>query len=65
MEDESYYNSLASVFEQSLKMIGKLVSPEQQNDFLGRLDEVKDEARNWGWGVRDDMLYLMKKYGFS
>ena len=62
MEDEGYYDALARMFEQGLKVIRSL-DPNLQTDFLDRLEVVRQESENWGWGVRYDMDNLMAKYG--
>jgi len=64
MDDEGYYNALVRMFEQALKSI-KQLNPGQQEDYLGRLEEVQYEAKNWGYGVSEDMNNLMAEYGFD
>lgn len=63
MDDESYFNALVRMFEQALKAIVAL-EPDQQEDFVRRLERVRSEGHNWGWGVGDDMDELMAEYGF-
>jgi uncharacterized protein (UPF0335 family) len=50
------------MFGQALKAIAKL-EPDQRNAFIDRLERVRHEARNWGWGVSDAMDDLMEEYG--
>ncbi len=64
MDDESYFNALVRMFEQALKAIVAL-EPGQQNAFVERLERVRREGHNWGWGVGDDMDYLMAEYEFT
>jgi len=64
MDDEGYFNALVRMFEQALKAIAAL-EPNQQEDFLERLECVRHEGHNWGWGVGDDMDDLMLEYGFA
>jgi len=64
MEDEGYFDALVRMFEQALKSIVEL-EPGQQEAFITRLERVRREGHNWGWGVGDDMNYLMAKYGFA
>lgn len=64
MDDEGYFNALVRMFEQALKAIAEL-EPDQQEDFVERLERVRSEGHNWGWGVGDDMDDLMAEYGFA
>jgi hypothetical protein len=64
MVDQGYFNTLIRVFEQALKAI-RVFEPEQQNDFVERLDRVRHEGHNWGWGVGDELDDLMAEYGFA
>jgi len=64
MDDEGYFNTLVRMFEQALKAITAL-EPSQQEDFVERLERVRSEGHNWGWGVGDDMDDLMAEYGFA
>ena len=64
MDDEGYFNALVRMFEQVLKAITAL-EPSQQDAFVERLDRVRSEGHNWGWGVGDDMDDLMAEYGFA
>jgi len=64
MDDEGYFNALVRMFEQALKVITAL-EPDQQEDFVVRLERVRSEGHNWGWGVGDDMDDLMAEYGFA
>jgi hypothetical protein len=63
VDDEGYYNALSNMFEQALKVILAL-DPKQRDTFVSRLDRVRLSAHDWGWGVGDDMDYLMEKFGF-
>ncbi|WP_198007075.1 hypothetical protein [Desulfurispirillum indicum] len=49
---------LVRMFEQALE-------PSEQEDFVERLERVRSEGHNWGWGVGDDMDDLMAEYGFA
>ena len=46
---------------QALKAIAKL-EPDQRKAFIDRLERVRHEARNWGWGVCDAMDDLIGDY---
>ena len=63
LDDEGYYNALSNMFEQALKLVRSL-DPKKRDTFVKRLDRVRITAHDWGWGVGDDMGYLMEKYGF-
>lgn len=63
MDDEGYFNALMRMFEQALKAIVTL-EPSQQGAFVERLERVRREGHNRGWGVGDDMDDLMAEYGF-
>jgi len=62
MEDGGFFDALILMFGQALKMIAKL-EPAQRKAFVDRLERVRHEARNWGWGVNDAMDDLMEEYG--
>lgn len=62
MDEEGYYDALVRMFEQALKVI-RNIEPNEQADFLERLEVVRQESENWGWGVSYDMDNLMAKYG--
>ncbi len=64
MNDEGYFNALVRMFEQALKAIAGL-EPSEQKDFVERLERVRNQGHNWGWGVGDDMDDLMAEYGFA
>jgi len=64
MDDEGYFNALVRMFEQALKSIVALES-DQQTSFVERLERVRRNGHNWGWGVGDDMDDLMAEYGFA
>jgi hypothetical protein len=61
---EEYFNGLVRMFEQALKATAAL-EPSQQDAFVERLERVRSEGHNWGWGVGDDMDDLMAEYGFA
>lgn len=64
MDDEGYFNALVRMFAQALKAITAL-EPNQRASFVERLECVRRESHNWGWGVGDDMGDLMAEHGFS
>jgi hypothetical protein len=58
---EGYFNALVRMFEQALKAANGL-SPERRDDFLTRLDSVRLISHKIGYGVGDDMDFLMSKF---
>ena len=64
MDDEGYFDALVRMFEQALKAIVAL-EPGQRYALVERLERVRREGHNWGWGVGDDMDDLMAEYGFA
>ena len=60
-DDEGYFNALVRMFEQSLKTVNAL-SVERRDDFLTRLDGVRVTSHRIGFGVEDDMDFLMSKF---
>ena len=46
--DESFYNSLISVFDEIIKWLGK--HPEHKDVFYSRVKRIADDSRNFGWG---------------
>lgn len=64
MNDAEYFNALADMFEQALQAIVTL-DPAQQDVLVERLERVRHEGRNWGWGVGDEMNDLVAKYGLA
>ena len=62
MEDGGFFDALILMFGQALKAVAKL-EPDQRKAFVDRLERVRHEARNWGWGVNDAMDDLMEEYG--
>jgi hypothetical protein len=63
-DDEVYFNALVRMFEQALMVVGQL-EPDQKEQFVDRLESVRHESSDWGWGVEGDMDDLMAEYGFG
>lgn len=62
MQDESWFDALLRMFEQSLKTIATL--PEETRPALwARLDAVRGISHNFGYGVGDGMDDLLAEYG--
>ncbi|MEF8722534.1 MAG: hypothetical protein V5B30_08030 [Candidatus Accumulibacter delftensis] len=62
VHDESYLNALVRMFEQALKTIASLTEAQRQ-PLWDRLDDVRHNAHNIGYGVGEDMDDLLAKYG--
>ena len=60
-DDEGYFNALVRMFEQALKMANAL-SVERRDDLKTRLDRVRVISHKVGYGVGDDMDFLMSKF---
>jgi hypothetical protein len=60
-DDEGYFNALVRMFEQALKIVNAL-SVDRRDELLTRLDSVRVISRNIGYGVEDDMDFLMSKF---
>jgi hypothetical protein len=52
---------MVRMFEQALKIVNAL-SVERRDDLLTRLDRVRVTSHKIGYGVRDDMDFLMSKF---
>jgi len=64
LQDEGYFNAMVRMFEQALKHANAL--PDDQRDALAaRLDDVRRTCHNFGYGVGDEMDYMMAEAGFS
>ena len=58
LQDEGYFNALISMFEDALKTIATLIEA-QRPPLWARLDAVRRISHNFGYGVGDDMDYLL------
>lgn len=61
-QDDSYFDALVRMFEQSLNMIAAL-SEAQRLPLRARLDAVRRVSQNFGYGVADDMDALLAEHG--
>jgi len=61
LQDEGYFDSLVRMFEQALKTIATLTKVLRP-PLWKRLDTVFQICRNFGYGVSDDMGYLLAEY---
>src|ERR1035438_2576101 len=60
-DDEGYFNAMVRMFEQAPKIVNTL-SVERRDDLLTRLDRVRVTSHEIGYGVGDDMDFLMSKF---
>lgn len=56
--DEPFYNSLSSMFDQTVNEVRKLTKNETCKDFIYRLQEIVNDAKNIGWGYGDEVREL-------
>lgn len=62
MDDEGFFDALVRMFEQALKYV--LALPDAQRaPFIKRLDAVRRQGQDVGWGVGDDFDALFIEYG--
>ncbi len=62
LQDEGYFEALVRMFEQALRTVMSL--PMAQRDSLWeRLDRVRRISHDFGYGVGDDMDYLLAEAG--
>ena len=64
MDDEGFYDALVRMFEQALKYVLALPAA-QQAAFVRRLDAVRQQGRNIGWGVGDDFNHFWAQAGLA
>jgi hypothetical protein len=57
--DEQFYNSMASMYENTLKFMAK---EQILDDFKDRLFTVVKDTVGIGWGFHDDLKYCYEKY---
>jgi hypothetical protein len=60
-EDEGYFDALVRMFEQALKTANAL-PVNGRNALVARLDRVREISHKFGYGVGDDMDFLLSKY---
>lgn len=59
--DDSFFNALLGMFEHALK-ISKALPTESRDDLIARLDEVRFQGSDIGYGVGDSLGFLFEKY---
>jgi hypothetical protein len=60
-EDEGYFDALVRMFEQALKLANALPTTGRDG-LVTRLDRVRGIGHKFGYGVGDDMDFLLSKY---
>jgi len=60
-EDEAYFGALVRMFEEALK-IANTLSVARRDELVARLDRVRDISHDFGYGVGDDMDFLLSEY---
>ena len=60
-QDEGYFNALVRMFEQAINLVATL-DAKSRDDYMMRLDRVRQISHNFGYGVGDDMDYLVAEH---
>jgi hypothetical protein len=60
-QDEGYFDALVRMFEQALKSVNTLPA-NGRDGLIARLDRVRGISHAFGYGVGDDMDFLLAKY---
>jgi len=60
-EDENYFAALVGIFEQALAVANTL-PPSVRDALVPRLDRVHRISQKFGYGVGDDMDFILAKY---
>lgn len=60
-QDEGYFNALVRVFERAIKTVVTL-DAEVRDAYLTRLNRVREISHDFGYGVGDDMDYLLVEH---
>jgi hypothetical protein len=60
-QDESFFNALVRMFEEAVKVTVQL-PPKDRDAMIIRLERVRTVSHNLGYGVGDDMDFLLAKY---
>ncbi len=63
LDDEGYYDSLALMFDNALKLISRLET-EMQDAYLGRIMEVWYKSKSYGYFLPDLMADSIERHGF-
>jgi hypothetical protein len=60
-DDQGYFDALLRMFEQALKFANAL-PPDRRDDLLSRLDHVRTISQNFGYGIGEEMDFLVSNY---
>jgi len=60
-QEDGFFNALVRMFEQALKS-AKTLPADGRDCLIARLDRVREISHNFGYGVGDDMDYLLAKH---
>jgi hypothetical protein len=60
-QDDVYFDALVRMFQQALEVISQL-PPGDRPTLIDRLDTVRTDSHDFGYGVGDDMDSLLAKY---
>ena len=60
-EEEGYFDALVRMFEQAIRSTNTL-SATGRDGLIARLDRVREISHSFGYGVGDDMDFLLAKY---
>jgi hypothetical protein len=60
-DDEGYFDALVRMFEQAIKFANAL-SVARRDGLVARLERVRDISHEFGYGVGDDMDFLLSKF---
>jgi hypothetical protein len=60
-QEEGYFSSLVRIFEQALTIANRLPANTRET-LLARLDRVRNISHKFGYGVGDDMDFLLARY---
>jgi len=60
-QDEGFFDALVRMFEQALKSANALPA-NGRDGMIARLDRVREISHDFGYGVGDDMDFLLAKY---
>jgi hypothetical protein len=61
LQDEGFFNALVSMFREALKTI-QILPEDRRDTFMTRLNRVCQISYRLGYGVGDDMDYLLRMY---
>jgi len=60
-QEEGFFDALVRMFDEALKA-AKMLPADNWDSLIARLDRVREISHDFGYGVGDDMDYLLAKY---